>query len=176
MKFIETTLKGAFLIEMELVRDNRGFFARYFCENEFKNSGLNPNLSQISLAFNEKKGTLRGMHYQNKPHEEAKLVRCTTGSIFDVIIDLRKDSPTFKKWFSVELKSEDYKMIYLPEGFAHGYQTLKDNTEVVYHMSVPFNPETYSGVRWNDPLFNIKWPFKDPIASDKDKNYPNWQE
>lgn len=173
MKFTETILKGAYIIEMDLIKDDRGFFARYFCAEEFKKNGLNPNLSQISLAFNEKKETLRGMHFQNKPHEEAKLVRCTTGKIYDVIIDLRKESPTFKKWFSLELTS--HKMIYLPEGFAHGYQTLEDNTEVIYHMSIPFNAESYAGVRWNDPAFDIKWPFNNPIISEKDKNYPNWQ-
>lgn len=173
MKFTETTLKGSYIIEMDLIKDNRGFFARYFCTEEFKRHGLNPNLSQISLAFNEKKGTLRGMHFQKKPNEEAKLVRCTTGRIYDVIIDLRRDSSTFKKWFSTELTP--YKMIYLPEGFAHGYQTLEDNTEVTYHMSVPFNAESYTGVRWNDPTFNVKWPFGEPIISEKDKNYPDWQ-
>lgn len=174
MKFIETPLKGAFIIELERVSDDRGFFARYFCREEFQNHGLNPNLSQISIAFNEKKGTLRGMHYQKAPHEEAKLVRCTSGSIYDVIIDLRNNSPTFKKWFSFELKSSDYKMIYLPEGFAHGYQTLEDKTEVIYHMSAPFNPSTYSGVRWDDKAFEIKWIFSNPIISEKDKGYPDF--
>lgn len=172
MKFTETALKDAYIIEMDLVKDNRGFFARYFCAEEFKKYGLNPNLSQISLAFNEKKETLRGMHFQNKPHEEAKLVRCTTGKIYDVIIDLRRGSPTFKKWFSIELTS--HKMIYLPEGFAHGYQTLENNTEVIYHMSVSFNVESYAGVRWNDPAFNIEWPFKNPIISEKDKGYKDF--
>jgi dTDP-4-dehydrorhamnose 3,5-epimerase len=174
MKFIETPLKGAFLIELEKVSDDRGFFARYFCKEDFQKQGLNPNLSQISIAFNEKKETLRGMHYQKKPHEEGKLVRCTSGSIYDVIIDLRKESPTFKKWYSVTLKANEYKMIYLPEGFAHGYQTLEDKTEVVYHMSVPFNADTYAGVRWNDKAFNINWIFSEPIISEKDKNYSDF--
>ncbi len=174
MKFIETSLKGAYILELELIKDNRGFFARYFCEEEFKKHGLNPDISQISIAVNEKKGTLRGMHFQKKPHEEAKIVRCIRGSIYDVIIDLRKDSPTFKKWFSTEIKEHDYKMIYLPEGFAHGYMTLEDNTEVTYHMSKAFHVESYVGVRWDDPAFNIKWPTTNPIISDKDKNYPDF--
>lgn len=172
MKFTSLELNGAYLIELEKVSDERGFFARTFCEDEFKKYGLNPNLKQISIAYNKKKNTVRGMHYMKPPNEEAKLVRCSSGSIYDVIIDLRKDSCTFKKWFGIELKSNEYKMVYLPEGCAHGYMTLEDNTEVIYQMSIIFKVESYSGVRWNDPVFNIKWPsVKDVIVSKKDSAF-----
>ena len=175
MKFIKTKLEGAFIIEPELVKDERGFFARLWCQKEFAKHGLNRNLAQISIAFNQKKGTVRGMHFQKSPYKEAKLVRCTSGAIYDVIIDLRPASKTYKQWVSVEITSKSYKMIYVPEGFAHGYQTLEDNTEVIYHMSEFFTPEYYSGVRWNDPVFNIKWPYTEKIIiSDKDKSYPNF--
>lgn len=130
MKFTETQLKGAYIIEPELIRDERGFFARSWCQKEFIEQGLNPNLVQCNISFNLKKGTLRGMHYQAKPHEEAKLVRCTMGAIYDVIIDLRPESPTFKQWVAVKLTAENRKMLYIPEGMAHGFQTLVDNTEV----------------------------------------------
>ncbi len=176
MKLIKTKLDGIFVIEPELVEDDRGFFARLWCQKEFAKYGLNPNLVQISTAYNQKSGTIRGMHFQKSPHEEAKLVRCTNGAIFDVIIDLRPASKTYKQWFSMELSVKNHKMVYVPEGFAHGYQTLEDNTEVIYHMSEFFAPEYYSGVRWDDPVFNIKWPYTEKIIiSDKDKNYPDFQ-
>ena len=176
MKFVKTKLEGAFLIEPELVKDERGFFARLWCQKEFAQHGLNPDLTQISIAFNQKKGTIRGMHFQKSPYEESKLVRCTSGATYDVIIDLRPASKTYKQWVSVEITSKGYKMIYVPEGFAHGYQTLEDNTEVIYHMSQSFAPQYYSGVRWNDPAFNIKWPdTENKIISEKDKNYPDFQ-
>ena len=176
MKFTETKLKGVFVIELESFFDERGVFARTFCQKEFKSHGLNPNLAQISIAFNKKKGTLRGMHYQLPPHSEAKLVRCPRGRIFDVVIDLRTGSKTFKEWFSIELTQDNFKMVYLPEGCAHGYQTLEDNTEVIYHMSEFFVAKGYSGVRWNDPVFDIKWPqTKNIIISDKDKNHPDFK-
>ena len=175
MIFIETKLASAFVIELEKVVDERGFFARTWCQKEFKDHGLNPNLSQISIAVNKSKGTIRGMHYQLTPHEEAKLVRCTRGSIYDVIIDLRSNSKTFKQWFSTELTDKNNKMVYVPEGCAHGYQTLEDNTEVLYHMSVAHIPELYRGVRWNEPVFKITWPITEKIIiSGKDKNYPNF--
>ena len=176
MKLIETKLKGAFVIEPDLIKDERGFFSRLWCQKEFAHYGLNPNLAQISNAYNQKKSTIRGMHFQKSPCEEAKLVRCTSGSIYDVIIDLRPASKTYKQWFSIEISAKSYTMIYVPEGFAHGYQTLEDNTEVIYHMSQFFSLEYYSGVRWNDPAFNIKWPsVENIIISDKDKNYPDFQ-
>ena len=176
MIFTETKLKGAFIIDLELVKDDRGFFARTWCKKEFSKYGLNPNLVQCSTSLNLKKGTIRGMHFQLFPYEEAKLVRCTRGSMFDVIIDLRPTSKTFKEWVNYELTSENRKMIYIPEGFAHGFQTLEDNTEVLYHMSEYHLPEYATGVRWNDPAFNINWPQKNNIViSEKDKSYPDFK-
>lgn len=172
MKFTETKLKGAFIIEPELLKDERGFFARMFCQKEFKAHGLNPKLVQCSLSYNRHKGTLRGMHYQIDPKAEARLVRCTKGSIYDVIIDLRKTSPTYCEWLAVELSAENYKMIYVPKGFVHGFLTLEDNTEVFYQMSEFYAPECARGVRWDDPVFNIKWPIKEKIISKKDKDIP----
>ena len=176
MRFVETNLKGAFIIESETINDDRGFFARTWCSKEFKEHGLNPNLSQISIAYNKKKYTIRGMHYQLAPHEETKLVRCSRGSIYDVIIDLRPTSKTFKEWISANLTQDNNKMIYLPEGCAHGYQTLEDNTEVIYHISVFHVPELYRGVRWDDPAFKIQWPeVKNIIISKKDKGYQDFK-
>ena len=174
MIFVETKLKGAFVIEPERLRDGRGFFARTWCKREFEAHGLNPNLVQCNISFNEKRGTIRGMHYQAKPFEEAKLVRCTIGAIWDVIIDLKADSPTFKKWFAVELTAENRKMLYIPESFAHGFQTLEENTEIFYQMSEYYSPECSRGVRWNDPVFSIKWPEDEIIISDKDRQYPDF--
>ena len=176
MKFTETPLKGAYVIKTELIEDERGFFARSWCKREFKTHGLNPNLVQCNISFNNKKGTLRGMHYQKPPHEEAKLVRCTMGSIYDVIIDLRNDSPTYKNWFAVELTSKNRKVLYIPEGFAHGFQTLKDNTEVFYQMSEFYNPENAKGLMWNDSSFQIEWPSETAkIIADKDCNWPPYK-
>lgn len=171
MVFQETNLKGVYIIEPERIEDERGFFARTWCKQEFQKCGINPNLVQCNISFNRKKGTLRGMHYQAAPCEEAKLVRCTTGAICDVIIDLRPDSETFKQWVMVELTAENRKMLYIPEGFAHGFLTLKDSTEVFYQMSEYFAPEYARGVRWNDPAFRINWPEKVVVISEKDKQY-----
>jgi len=176
MKFIETKLKGAYVIEIEPISDDRGFFARSWCQQEFRNCGLNPNLVQCNISFNLKKGTLRGMHYQAKPHEEAKLVRCTKGAIYDVIIDIRPDSFTFKKWIAVELSSENHKMLYIPEGFAHGFQTLEDNTEVFYQMSEFYHPVGARGICWDDPEFQIKWQLTSKIISERDLSYTLWQD
>ncbi len=173
MRFIETELKGAYIIEVEPISDNRGFFARSWCQKEFSDRGLNPNLVQCNISFNIKKGTLRGMHYQCKPHEEAKLVRCTRGSIYDVIIDMRPDSSTFKLWFAIELSADNRKMLYIPEGFAHGFLTLEDNTEVFYQMSNFYCPDSAKGIRWDDPVFDIHWYVtSQPIISPKDLSYP----
>jgi dTDP-4-dehydrorhamnose 3,5-epimerase len=163
MIFRETPLKGAYIVELEPIRDERGFFARSFCIEEFTEHGLNPNLVQCSVSFNERKGTLRGMHYQVPPHEESKLVRCTRGAIFDVVVDLRPDSPTFKGSFGTELTAENHKSLYVPEGFAHGFQTLEDETEVLYKMSVLYRPESAQGVRYDDPAFGIEWPLPHSI-------------
>ena len=174
MKFIETELKEAFIIDPEILEDERGFFARTFCRREFEQHGLNPHFVQCSISFNRKKGTLRGMHYQASPFEEIKIVRCTMGAIYDVIIDLRSDSETFMCWIAVELTAENRKMICIPEGFAHGFQTLENDTEVFYQMSEFYAPEYARGVRWNDPKFNIKWPDDIRIISEKDKNFKDY--
>ena len=171
MKFVETELNGAFIVEPDRLEDERGFFARTWCRKEFEQHGLNPNVVQCNISFNRNKGTLRGMHYQASPFEEAKLVRCTMGAIYDVIIDLRLNSKTFMQWIAVELTAENRKMIYIPEGFAHGFQTLEDDTEVFYQMSEFYAPEYARGVRWNDPNFNIEWPDDIRIISAKDKNF-----
>lgn len=174
MIFRETKLKGAYLIEPERLHDERGFFARTWSQKAFQTYGLNANVVQCNVSYNSKKGTLRGMHYQTDPFEESKLVRCTRGSIYDVIIDLRQSSLTFKKWISVELTAENHKMLYVPEGFAHGFITLADNTEVYYQMSEEHNAEYARGVRWNDPAFGIQWPLKVSVLSEKDSRYPDY--
>ncbi len=174
MKFTALPLQGAFVIEPEPITDERGFFARTFCREEFSAHGLNPALAQCSVSFNKRKGTLRGMHYQKKPHEEVKLVRCTSGAIYDVIIDLRPDSPTFKRWEGIELSSDNRKAVYIPEGFAHGFLTLIDDCEVFYQMSEVFHSECAAGVRWDDPVFDIEWPDEVGVMSERDKNYPDF--
>lgn len=175
MKFTETKLKGAFIIAPDLIQDERGFFARTFCRREFEEHGLNPDLVQCNISFNKVKGTLRGMHYQAAPHAEAKLVRCTAGAIYDVIIDLRPTSSTLKQWFSVELTAENHQSLYVPEGFAHGYQTLQPDTEILYQVSEFYHPPSEQGVSWNDPAFRIKWPLPAAVVSKKDSSYPAWE-
>jgi len=172
--FAETKLTGAFVIEMERRTDERGFFARTFCRQEFEAHGLNPEVVQCNVSFNERKGTLRGMHYQAAPFAEAKLVRCTSGSIYDVIIDLRPTSATFKKHFAVELSGENGRMLYIPEDFAHGFQTLQNDTEVFYQMAQRYSAEHARGVRWNDPAFGIEWPEGERIIIERDQNYPDF--
>ena len=172
MIFTETKLKGAFIIDLEPIQDERGFFARSWCGREFEAHGLNPNLVQCNISFNKKKGTLRGMHYQASPHGETKLIRCTMGSIYDVIIDIRNESKTFLKWFACDLTAENRKMLYVPVGFAHGFQTLEDNTEVFYQMSEYYYPEYAHGIRWDDPVIGIEWPNEEKIISEKDNGFP----
>ncbi len=174
MIFTETTLPGAFIIEPEPLEDERGFFARIWCQREFQRHGLNPGLVQCSISFNRKEGTLRGMHYQAAPHQEARLVRCTKGAICDVIIDLRPESPTFKHHVAERLTTENRKMVYVPEDFAHGFQTLEDNTEVFYQMSTSYYAEYAKGVRWDDPAFSIPWPTEVRIISPKDQQYSDF--
>ena len=174
MRFKEAALKGAYIVDPERQEDERGFFARTWDQREFKERGLNPRLVQCSISFNSRKGTLRGMHYQANPYEEAKLVRCTVGAIYDVLIDLRPDSPTFKRWTDVELAADSWKMVYIPEGFAHGFLTLKDRTEVFYQMSQVYVPASARGVRWDDPAFGIHWPMPVEVISDRDRNYPDF--
>jgi dTDP-4-dehydrorhamnose 3,5-epimerase len=172
--FTETKLAGAFVIELERHTDERGFFARTFCQQEFEAHGLKAEVAQCNVSFNKRKGTLRGMHYQAAPFAEAKLVRCTAGSIYDVIIDLRPASATFKRHFAVELSAENHRMLYIPEDFAHGFQTLEDNTEVFYQMAQRYSAEHARGVRWNDPAFGIEWPKSERIIIERDRNYPDF--
>ena len=174
MKFIESILNGMFIIEPLPIEDERGFFARIFCRKEFEEHGLNSHFVQCSISFNRKKGTLRGMHYQISPFEEIKIVRCTMGVIYDVCIDLRPDSKTFRRWIGVELSAENRKMIYIPKGFAHGFQTLTNDTEVFYQMSEFYAPEYARGIRWNDPQFNIAWPNDMRTISAKDNNFDDF--
>ena len=175
MIFRESKLKGAFVIELERLEDPRGFFARAWCAEEFAAHGLTPVVQQSNLSFNFKKGTVRGMHFQIAPYNEAKTVRCTRGRIYDVIIDLRRDSATYKQWFGVELTADNYKMLYVPENFAHGYLTLEDDTEVAYQVSQFYTPGSERGIRWNDPAFNIEWPRTDDlIISEKDGSWPDY--
>jgi dTDP-4-dehydrorhamnose 3,5-epimerase len=175
MIFHETKLPGVFEIHLEPKGDGRGLFARSWCQREFEKYGLNPITVQCNVSFNEKKGTLRGMHYQGDPHPEAKLVRCTQGSVYDVVVDLRPGSTTFKKWISVILTTANRSMIYVPEGFGHGFLTLEDRTEVFYQMSEFYYPELSRGVRWNDPAFQFDWPAQPMVMSDRDRAYPDFE-
>jgi len=172
--FTETKLPGAYVIEVEKREDQRGFFGRTFCREEFEAHGLNSQVVQCNTSFNKRKGTLRGMHFQAVPFAEAKLVRCTSGSIYDVIIDLRPASTTFKQHFAVELSAANHRMLYIPENMAHGFQTLEDDTEVFYQMSQMFSAEHARGVRWNDPAFGIEWPADERIITERDRNYPDF--
>jgi dTDP-4-dehydrorhamnose 3,5-epimerase len=169
--FTETKLKGAFVVAPEFIEDERGFFARLWTPEEFEERGLNPRLVQSNISYNRRKGTLRGMHFQVKPHEEAKLVRCTRGSLYDVALDLRPDSPTYLQWEAVELTEENRLMFYVPEGFAHGYQTLEDDTEVFYQMSELYHPESARGLRWDDPKLGIRWPLPVSVISQRDTQF-----
>jgi dTDP-4-dehydrorhamnose 3,5-epimerase len=168
--FTPLRLDGAYLIDIEPIEDSRGFFARSWCSQEFKKMGLISKIEQCSFSSNLKQGTLRGMHYQAEPYQEAKLVRCTAGSIYDVILDIRPESPTFKEWLAFELSAKNMRTLYIPYGFAHGFQSLEDHTEVLYMVSESFRPEYSASVRWNDPKFGIVWPDVEVrLMSDKDK-------
>lgn len=171
MIFTETPLLGAYVVEIEKREDERGFFARSWCAEEFSDEGLQSRLVQCNVSFNKTRGTLRGLHYQMPPHSEAKLVRCTRGAVYDVIVDLRADSPTFLKWFAIELTAMNYRMLYIPERFGHGFQTLEDETEIFYQMSEFYAPLEARGIRWNDPRVGIVWPEADRIISIKDREY-----
>jgi dTDP-4-dehydrorhamnose 3,5-epimerase len=194
MLFKETNLKGAFIIELEPILDERGFFARSFCQKEFRLHGINMNIVQCNISYSKKKGTLRGIHYQTAPYEEGKLVSCIKGAIYDVIIDIRPDSPTYCQWIAVELTAHcsqltastsqltacclpltaSYRMLYIPKGFAHGFLTLEDDTEVFYQMSEFYAPGYGRGIRWNDPAFGIAWPGEVSVISDQDFTYPDF--
>jgi dTDP-4-dehydrorhamnose 3,5-epimerase len=171
MIFTETALKPAWLIDLEPLADERGFFARTFCQNEFARHGLPQTFVQSSISFNRRQGTLRGLHYQAEPAVEGKLVRCTRGIIFDVMVDLRRQAPTYCRWQAFELSAENGRAVYIPPGFAHGFQSLSDNTEVSYQMTSPYLPDRERGIRWNDRVFAIAWPLPDPILSRRDASY-----
>lgn len=176
MIFTETKLKGAFIIDIEKKGDNRGFFARAFCKNEFKENGLNTTIAQGNIAFSKEKGTLRGMHFQYPPAAESKLVRCTRGRILDIIIDLRPESNTFLDHFSVELSEDNYRALYVPERFAHGYQVLEDNTETSYQVGEFYAPHLEGGLLYDDPRFNLNWPIEVTELSEKDSNWKPFDE
>jgi dTDP-4-dehydrorhamnose 3,5-epimerase len=175
MRFEATKIPGLFLVDPEPLEDERGFFARTWCRREFAAHGLNPDLAQCSISFNRRRGTLRGMHHQLPPHAEAKLVRVTRGAIFDVAVDLRPESPTFRGWFGCELTDANRRMLYVPEGMAHGFLTLADTTEVAYQISAFHRPEASHGVRWDDPAFAIRWPERPAVISERDRAYPDFE-
>ena len=175
MIFGATPLQGAYAIEPETMGDDRGFFARYYCGDEFLQKGVSFRIAQSSISFNKHKGTVRGMHFQKHPKAEAKLVRCTQGAVYDVIIDLRADSPTYCRWFAAELTAANLKLLYVPQGFAHGFLTLADNTELEYQISKSYSAQHAEGVRWDDPCFSISWPLEVTSMSARDKNFPDFQ-
>jgi dTDP-4-dehydrorhamnose 3,5-epimerase len=175
MIFTPTDLEGAFIVDIEPREDERGFFARAWAREEFEANGLSTEVAQANIAFNHRKGTLRGMHFQRPPHAEVKVVRCVRGALYDVIVDLRPESPTWKRWLGVELTADNRRMLYIPEGFAHGYQTLADATEAYYQVSEFYAPDAEGGVRWDDPAFGIEWPDPDPpVMSQKDRTWPDY--
>jgi dTDP-4-dehydrorhamnose 3,5-epimerase len=175
MKFEQTAIPGVWLIDIEPHEDERGFFARTWCAEEAVAHGLNPACVQCNVSFNRLRGTLRGMHWQDKPHAEAKWIRCTRGAAWDVALDMRPASPTYGKWMGVELSVDNRRMVYIPEGVAHGFQTLENDTELFYQMSEFYVAELARGVRWNDPSFGINWPLTDPILSDRDRTYEDFK-
>ena len=176
MKFYKAELDGACVIELDKLEDDRGFFARTWCQKELEEHGLTARIAQANVSFNTKAGTLRGMHYQVAPYEETKLIRCTRGALYDVIVDLRSDSPTCKQWMGVELTAKNYKMLYVPAHFAHGFVTLEDDTEVIYFVSEFYTPGAERGLRWNDPELGITWPCHAEVISEKDANWPDISE
>ena len=177
MIFSETPLKGAYLVNLEHRTDERGFFARAWCADEFERQGLCSRVSQANISFNHSAGTLRGLHYQKPPHAEVKLIRCSSGAIWDVIVDLRRSSPTYRQWFGAELTAENRTILYVPENFAHGYLTLLPNTETAYQVSEPYAPGAEKGIRWDDPAFGIVWPdIGVKVISDKDASHPNFKD
>ena len=173
MLFTETKLQGVYIIDPERIADERGFFARTWSHSEYADHGLNPTLAQCSISYNARRATLRGMHYQAAPYAETKLVRCTMGAIYDVIIDLRPESPTLREWVAVELSATNRRMVYIPPGFAHGFQTLEDRSEVFYQISEIYAPKFARGVRWDDPAFGVAWPEAPQVIADRDRSYPD---
>lgn len=174
MQFLSTEIPGVWLIEIDRLADPRGFFGRAYCEAEFEQHGLHTCYPQCNISYNASRGTLRGMHYQKQPAAEVKVVRCTAGAVFDVVIDLRPESPAYCRWQGFGLSAQNRTAVYIPEGCAHGFQTLTDDAELFYMMGAPYSAAHASGVRWNDPVFNIEWPVSDPLLSDKDRLYPDY--
>ncbi len=172
MKFLKTPLAGLYVVELDTLNDDRGFFARSFCAHEFEAVGLDSRVAQCNVSFNKRAGTLRGLHFQAPPHEEAKLVRCTQGAIYDVAVDIRRDSPTYGRWHAVELSAENWRMLFIPRGFAHGFQTLVNDSEIFYLMFEFYHPQSARGLRWDDPALAIPWPIANPIISDNDRVHP----
>jgi dTDP-4-dehydrorhamnose 3,5-epimerase len=175
MEFIETPIAGAYVIEVKRIGDERGFFGRLWCRREVRDLGLDAEIVQSNIGFNFKAGTLRGLHYQRPPHEEIKIVRCPRGAIFDVLVDLRPSSPSYRRWFGIELNQENAKMLLVPRGCATGYLTLRDDTEMYYHATEFFHPQSATGVRYDDPAFGIAWPSKPQMISDNDRNWPAFE-
>ena len=175
MRFTELSLPGAYLVEIEPRSDARGFFARTFCEDEFAAAGLVSRFPQASVSYNARRGTVRGMHFQAAPHEETKLVRCLAGSVHDVIVDLRPASPTYRRSIGVELSAQNRSALYIPRGFAHGFQSLADDSELLYMIDVNYVAEAAQGVRWNDPFIDVSWPDPIEVIADRDASFPNWQ-
>jgi dTDP-4-dehydrorhamnose 3,5-epimerase len=176
VKFTRSELGGAYIIELDRLDDDRGFFARAWCQTEMEEHGLAARVAQANVSFNTRAGTLRGMHYQVAPYEETKLIRCTRGALFDVIVDLRRDSPTYKKWMGVELTAQNYKSLFVPAHFAHGFITLEDDTEAMYLVSEFYTPAAERGLRWNDPVFGIAWPRPVQVISEKDAKWPDYSD
>jgi dTDP-4-dehydrorhamnose 3,5-epimerase len=174
MKFAATAIPGVCVVELERHADPRGFFARAFCEREFQERGLETRFVQSSLSWNQRRGTLRGMHFQREPKPEVKLVRCVRGSVYDVVVDLRPESPAYRQWIGVELNGVNRRALYIPAGIAHGFETLEDDSELYYEISEFYEPGLAAGVRWDDPGFGIDWPIKDPILSDRDRGYADY--
>ena len=175
MIFTETAIAGAFVIDLERREDDRGFFARSFCEDEFRAHGLEPRVAQCNVSWNRVRGTLRGLHYQAAPHEETKIVRCTRGAIWDVVVDLRRDSNTYRQWTGVDLTDENRRALYIPHGLAHGFITRTDDAEVLYMMGSSYMEGAARGALWNDAAFAIEWPVEPVVISERDRSYPQWQ-
>lgn len=175
MEFREAPIRGAYIIDVKRIGDDRGYFGRLWCEREYEALGLKTHICQSNIGFSRTAGTLRGLHYQRAPHQEVKIVRCSRGAMFDVIVDLRPDSPTYKQWFGMELNEDNATMLYVPEGCATGYLTLRDNTEMYYHATEFYHPESATGVRYDDPAFNIRWPGPIEILSPNDTSWPDFQ-
>lgn len=174
LKLVETSIFGAWILDIEPVEDARGFFARTLCANMLEQHGLESKILQQSVSFNRSRGILRGLHYQSKPYEEVKMVRVTKGRIYDVILDLRCDSPSYLRWDAIELSADNHRTVYIPKGVAHGFQVLDNNSEVFYQMTESYVPSHACGVRWNDPVFSIDWPLSDPVLSERDACYPDF--